>query len=210
MKILLAVFALVGLACADDFTLTDGTEYKDVRVRRVEPDGLVIVTVDGIIKIPFSKLSEVIQKKYNFDASAAGKFASDSAAKTADLDRKAREQESNIKLGEAEPPPESTLDVKLTVMQVVNGGFLASGYIRQPYGPTMKFTDDIFVEGEIPGLVDNAKLSAVISKAGTKRFTSVLGSERTLAKFRLISVSEIETTESPSGGVSSTQRIGGG
>ena len=76
-KTALAVLAALStsLALADDFKTTDGKEYKNAKVSRVEPDGIVITFSGGTIKIPFTKLSEELQRKYNYDPEAAKSFA---------------------------------------------------------------------------------------------------------------------------------------
>jgi len=73
LAILTALFA--SLALADDFKTTDGKEYKNAKVSRVEPDGIVITFSGGIVKIPFTKLSEELQRKYNYNPQAAKSFA---------------------------------------------------------------------------------------------------------------------------------------
>ena len=53
-------------AFADDFSLTDGREYKDVTVTRVEQDGIVVMSNDGVEKLPFSLLSKEVQLAYPY------------------------------------------------------------------------------------------------------------------------------------------------
>lgn len=53
-------------ASADDFSLTDGREYKDVTVTRVDPDGIEVMTNDGVEKLPFSLLSKEVQLAYPY------------------------------------------------------------------------------------------------------------------------------------------------
>jgi Uncharacterized FAD-dependent dehydrogenases len=65
----------VSIALADDFKTVDGKEYKNAKVSRVEPDGIVITFSGGIVKIPFTKLSEELQRKYNYNPEAAKSFA---------------------------------------------------------------------------------------------------------------------------------------
>ncbi len=76
-KTALAVLAVLStpLALADDFKTTDGKEYKNAKVSRVEPDGIVITFSDGTVKIPFTKLSEEPQRKYNYNPEAAKSFS---------------------------------------------------------------------------------------------------------------------------------------
>jgi hypothetical protein len=46
------------LAVADDFKTSNGKEYKNATVTRVEPDGIVIKFSGGIVKLPFTDLPE--------------------------------------------------------------------------------------------------------------------------------------------------------
>src|SRR6266480_6919433 len=71
---ILVVIAVVQLVRADDFKTTNGKEYKNAKLSRVEPDGIVITFSGGIVKIPFTELSPEIQKKYGYDQNAAADF----------------------------------------------------------------------------------------------------------------------------------------
>jgi hypothetical protein len=51
-----------------------GKEYKNVKISRAEPDGLVIVANYGIIKIPFDDLPLNLQQKYHYDPVASAEF----------------------------------------------------------------------------------------------------------------------------------------
>jgi hypothetical protein len=59
---------------AEDFKTNNGKEYKNATVTRVEPDGLVIRFSGGIVKVPFTDLSDELRRKYNYDPSAANRF----------------------------------------------------------------------------------------------------------------------------------------
>jgi hypothetical protein len=54
----LAILAALSasLALADDFKTVDGKEYKNAKVSRVEPDGIVLITKSGISKVYFAEL----------------------------------------------------------------------------------------------------------------------------------------------------------
>jgi hypothetical protein len=54
LAFLLICFASIALA--DDFRTTNGKEYKDATVSRVEPDGIVVKTKSGISKVYFTEL----------------------------------------------------------------------------------------------------------------------------------------------------------
>jgi hypothetical protein len=70
----ITVFLTVSTVFAEDFTLSGGTKYKNVEVRRVEPDGLVITTTYGIIKLFFTDLPKEVQEKYHYDPRKAAAF----------------------------------------------------------------------------------------------------------------------------------------
>jgi hypothetical protein len=54
---------LASIALAEDFKTINGKEYKNVEVGRVEPDGLVLWSKSGILKVYFSELpKEVVDK----------------------------------------------------------------------------------------------------------------------------------------------------
>ena len=54
----------MSMALADDFKTIDGKEYKNVTVSRVEPDGLVLTTKTGILKVYFVELPKDVQERF--------------------------------------------------------------------------------------------------------------------------------------------------
>jgi hypothetical protein len=62
-------------ASAEDVRTTNGHEYKDAQISRVEPDGIVITHSAGIVKIPFTELPRDSQKKYGYDPEKAQAYA---------------------------------------------------------------------------------------------------------------------------------------
>jgi hypothetical protein len=70
--ILIVCFASIALA--DDFKTIDGKEYKNVTVSRVEPDGIVVMSKNGISKIYFAELPQELQTKYGYDPGSAADF----------------------------------------------------------------------------------------------------------------------------------------
>ena len=77
--ILLACSAPVALA--EDFKTIDGKEYKNAKVSRVEPDGIVLITKSGISKVYFTELPKEVQERYNYDAQKAAEFTSETTEK---------------------------------------------------------------------------------------------------------------------------------
>jgi hypothetical protein len=92
----LAILAALSasLALADDFKTTDGKEYKNAKISRVEPDGIVIRFSGGVVKVPFAELSEELQRKYSYDPQAAAAYSAEQREQQAALalQRKADEQ----------------------------------------------------------------------------------------------------------------------
>src|ERR1700733_8369817 len=64
--LLLATVFLPLLSFADDFSLSDGREFKGVTVSRVEKDGVVVITDDGVEKLPFSLLPKEAKALYPY------------------------------------------------------------------------------------------------------------------------------------------------
>ncbi len=74
-RLMLSILLLAtAVASAADFKLTNGTEYRNVTVSRVEPDGIMVVTGTGIVKLFFADLPKPVQEKYHYDPSAAQQF----------------------------------------------------------------------------------------------------------------------------------------
>jgi hypothetical protein len=67
-QVTLAILATlsVSMALAEDFKTTNGKEYKDATITRVEGDGIVIRTKTGISKIYFIELSKDVQQKFHY------------------------------------------------------------------------------------------------------------------------------------------------
>ena len=103
-RTLLAILATLSasIALADDFKTIDGKEYKNVTVKRVEPDGIVITHSAGVAKIPFTELPKDVQKRVGYDAAkietpdAAARAAEEEQIeeqRTAERERAERERE---------------------------------------------------------------------------------------------------------------------
>ena len=67
------VAVIVGTAQAETFTNTDGEQINGV-VKRVEPDGLVLMTDSGISKVKFKSLPPEIAQQYGYDPKLAENF----------------------------------------------------------------------------------------------------------------------------------------
>ncbi len=61
----------VTLARSEDFKTIDGKEFKNARISRVEPNGIVVITKAGVSKIYFAELPQEIQRRFHDDAQKA-------------------------------------------------------------------------------------------------------------------------------------------
>ena len=59
-----------------DFKTVDGKEYKNVTVSRVEPDGIVVRSKSGILKLYFTELPKGVQERFHYDQQKAAEFTS--------------------------------------------------------------------------------------------------------------------------------------
>ncbi len=70
----------LSVALAEDFKAINGKEYKNARVSRVEPDGIVLVTSSGISKVYFIELPQEVQERFDYDAAKATAYSVQQAA----------------------------------------------------------------------------------------------------------------------------------
>jgi hypothetical protein len=103
LTFLMVCFASVVLALADDFKAIDGKESKNVKVSRVEPDGIVLISKSGISKIYFTELPKEVQDRFHYDAAQAAAYSAEQTAsqmalqtQQAELRRKLAEEKTDI------------------------------------------------------------------------------------------------------------------
>ena len=58
---------LASAVFAEDFKTINGKEYKEATVNRVDPDGIVIKTRSGIMKVYFTELPKELQERFHYD-----------------------------------------------------------------------------------------------------------------------------------------------
>jgi len=82
----------------DSETIVDiyGTTYKNVKIRAVEPDGLLIFHSAGAAKLKFTDLPEALQKAHNYDPEKAAAFAQKDAQMQAALRKSAVEDRAKM------------------------------------------------------------------------------------------------------------------
>jgi len=75
--ILLLSFAAA--AFSEDFKTINGKEYKDAKVTRAEPDGIVVKTNSGITKVYFNELPKDVQEHFHYDSEKAASYSAEQA-----------------------------------------------------------------------------------------------------------------------------------
>lgn len=94
MNVLTIILVLpASLVLAEDFKTLSGKEYKNAKVSRVEPDGIMIKFSGGIVKIPFIELSADVQKEYGYNSSAAAAYSAQEFERQAAIAEQKRAEE---------------------------------------------------------------------------------------------------------------------
>ena len=73
--LVVSILCLASVALADDFKTIDGKEDKNVKVKRVEPDGIVLSTNYGISKVYFTELPKEVQERFHYDPAKAAAYS---------------------------------------------------------------------------------------------------------------------------------------
>ena len=74
IKLLVGICLVASAAASarsEDFKTVDGKEFKNARISRVEPDGIVVITKSGVSKIYFAELPQEMQRRFHYDAQKA-------------------------------------------------------------------------------------------------------------------------------------------
>jgi hypothetical protein len=184
-----AIPLLLGLlmaAGAEDLTTTEGRVYKNVTVRKVEPDGLSISHESGLAKIPFTKLPKEVQKKHGYDPAKGKAYAEEQGKKQAQAEerlakdvrkalenQKERDREHAVKEFKedfAKKGRQATLHIR----QVTDEGFLGDYLIGDVE------VDYVMVLGPTRLLVDGALWRGKLWPAGTYRYETAVGGTKTV------------------------------
>ena len=75
MKYFLMALLIVGaIAMAEDIETLDHHVYKNVKITRVEPDGITVSHDTGISKIHYTELPDAVRSRFHFNPEAARAF----------------------------------------------------------------------------------------------------------------------------------------
>ena len=74
------ILSFISVAFAEDFKTTDGKEYKDATITRVEPDGIVVKTKSGMSKVYFAELPKEVQERFHYDPQKASTYSAEQVA----------------------------------------------------------------------------------------------------------------------------------
>jgi hypothetical protein len=125
---LFLILCFGSLAFADDFETISGKEYKNVKVSRVEPDGIVITFPGGIVKILFAEMSPDIQKKYGYDSAAAADFQKQAYEAGVRRSQDIAEAQAAVNARNAELGAKSAANVKASAERRIISGFILSAH----------------------------------------------------------------------------------
>jgi sRNA-binding protein len=106
-KTTIAILATLSasLALADDFKTVEGKEYKDAKVTRVEPDGIVVKTKSGISKVYFVELPQDVQRRFNYNPQQASAYSNQQAASYAAYQKEQEEAQQQREEAAAQGKP---------------------------------------------------------------------------------------------------------
>src|SRR5436309_6811247 len=93
LTFLILILCSASLVFADDFKTIDGKEYKNAKVSRVEPDGLVLSSKSGISKVYFTELPKEIQERFHYDAAKGNTYSAEQTANLEALYKQRQESE---------------------------------------------------------------------------------------------------------------------
>lgn len=183
MKTAIVSLLLLSLAAqAEDLALADGKKMTDVTITRAEPDGLVVMTDSGIVKVRFGELPEETQKKYGYDPAAAAKFTdavhrnqSATIAKGNAIAANTfnKEQAELIQKERIEQMQKLGVVTKFKVVQLVDDGALVKLFLS---------SDLSFVRGFKQG-VDGDHYEIVLYPGGRYKYEAVTGAQTTVPAY---------------------------
>jgi len=98
-SLLLTIAIGIASAFADEpltFKTRDGHEYKNVEISKILPNGIQVMTNDGIELVPGEQLPEDLQKRFNIDPQKAAEAEKKAASAAATYFRRSEAQSNAI------------------------------------------------------------------------------------------------------------------
>jgi hypothetical protein len=212
------ILCLASVALADDFKTIDGKEYKAVKVSRVEPDGIVLITKSGISKVYFTELPKEVQDRFHYDPRKAAEFSSQTIEQNRlYLQQRAQEEqkraEERTKYWSEHPMPSLTTgrpelnDAATDQRQPINRSVLIGRINPVEGGILLHLTSAaligqdrlapgvyVFLSGSFPGFYDNDLVQAVAVQTGV-RDSDTLGArisrQRNLRAFDVLQITKL-------------------
>ena len=142
----------------------------------MEPDGLVVVTSEGVEKLKFTVLPEEICKKYNYDPKKAEQFTQSVA--TAESQRRQKLQET-LNAEASEKLINQTLDNSITRKSGTISSITKQGALVADEGNVF------FVYGLGGDKADGDYWTGSVYSVGNYKYTTVLGAGATVHAFAL-------------------------
>lgn len=165
-----------------NLTTTSGKTFEAVTVKRVDPDGLLILHKDGAAKVLFTDLPDEIRAKFGYDAQKAQAFQTAQAAAQKVAQENAAKQQAEMAKKQADEKKRKELEKKAVtrefiVEQRINmREFLV--HIRHDiearYWLITKKSHDV---------ADGGLLIIRGIQNGTREYNSVLGAKKTVRVF---------------------------
>ena len=179
-------------------TTTSGKMFEAVAIKRIDPDGLLILHKDGVAKVLFTDVSEELRTKYGYDAQKASAFqATQKEAQAAEAARQAKERATEAEKQAEENRKKDQIKnaVRITgrVFQVVKDGIIVKrhDYTSTPAkgrAPDLFGGDDlVFITGHKrkDTKVDGDPIDVDASRDGMFSYTTTIGAEKRLAKYQV-------------------------
>jgi hypothetical protein len=185
MKMLgaISIFCVASIVLADDFKTITGKEYKNVTVKRVEPDGLVLSSKSGVSKVYFNELPKDVQERFHYDAAKGQAYSAEQTAaqealykQQKEAERQQTEEREKYLKEHPAPQPAAPAERGQSVPSSMQGSMLdqrpadsssthGTALDQRPSGATM------LVYGKVMQVVDEGLLVSV-------RETNAIGAER--------------------------------
>jgi hypothetical protein len=89
--LLSSVILTTNTLVAEDFKTIDGTAYKNVTVKRVEPDGIVLTSSSGISKVYFTELPKEVQERFHYNLAKSAAYSAEQNARLQTLQKQQEE-----------------------------------------------------------------------------------------------------------------------